>query len=195
MLARLEHETRGQHAEVDVYWLDLMASGVTREHYRALLVRLYGFEAPLESALAYTPNLIVADRRERALSGLLAQDLLALGLSPARITALPQCPDIGPFSDPAEALGWKYVMERPAQLHGAIKRNLVSRLADIANACSYLSAFDGIALGRWHQLGVLLDEVATRPGAAERIIECARTAFATMSEWFRRGAIERGPTA
>ncbi|HEU4611417.1 MAG TPA: biliverdin-producing heme oxygenase [Kofleriaceae bacterium] len=195
MLARLDQETRDQHAEVDVYWLDLMASGVTREQYRSLLVRLYGFEAPLESALAYTPHLVVADRRERTLSGLLAQDLLALGLSPSRITALPQCAEVGPFSDPAEALGWKYVIERPAQLHGAIKRNLVSRVADIANACSYLSAFDGIAPARWHQLGMLLDEVAQRPGAGDRMAESAHTAFATMSEWFRRGAVAQGAMA
>ena len=192
MLKRLDDETRGQHAEVDVYWLDLMASGVTREHYRALLVRLYGFEAPLESALAYTPHLVVADRRERTLSGLIAQDLLALGLSPARLTALPQCADIGPFVDPAEALGWKYVIERPTQLHAAIKRNLVSRVADIANACSYLSAFDGIVAARWQQLGLLLDDVAQRAGASARMIDSAKTAFTTMSEWFRRGAAAQG---
>src|SRR5688572_13373528 len=123
MLNRLDMETRAHHAEVDSYWLDLMAAGVTREQYRAQLMRLYGFEAPLESALAYTPQLVIADRRERMRSGLIAQDLLALGITPSKITALPQCSNIAPFADPGEALGWKYVMERPTQMHGAIKRN------------------------------------------------------------------------
>src|ERR1044071_7421258 len=110
MLNRLDMETRDQHAEVDGHWLDLMASGVTRDQYKALLTRVYGFEAPIESALAYKPHLLVPDRRERTRSGLIAQDLLALGCTPGRITALPQCDDIGPFGDPAEALGWKYVI-------------------------------------------------------------------------------------
>jgi heme oxygenase (biliverdin-IX-beta and delta-forming) len=184
MLNRLEIETRDQHADVDGYWLDLMASGVTRDHYRLHLMKVYGFEAPIESALAYTPHLIT-DRRERTRSGLIVQDLLALGITPGRITALPQCTSIGQFDDPAEALGWKYVIERPTQLHSAIKRNVVSRVADVANACAYLSSCDGIAAARWQQFGALLDEVAKRPGTGERIIASAKTGFAAMSRWFR----------
>jgi heme oxygenase len=186
MLNRLDMETRDQHAEVDGYWLDLMASGVTLEQYKALLTRIYGFEAPIESALAYTPHLVIADRRERTRSALIVQDLLALGISPGKITALPQCDSIAPFDDPAEALGWKYVIERPTQLHSAIKRNVVSRIADVANACSYLSACDGIAAARWQQFGLLLDDVAKRPGASERMVSAAKAAFDAMIGWFRR---------
>jgi heme oxygenase len=185
MLNRLDVETRDQHAVADGHWLDLMASGVTRQTYRSHLMKLYGFEAAVESGLAYTPHLIT-DRRERTRSGLIVQDLLALGITPGRITALPQCTSITPFDDPAEALGWKYVIERPTQLHSAIKRNVVSRVPDVANACAYLSSCDGIAAARWQQFGALLDEVAKRPGAAERIISSARAAFATMNDWFRR---------
>ena len=139
MLNRLDLETRDRHADVDGYWLDLMASGVTRDQYKSVLMRIYGFEAPLESALVYTPHLVVADRRERTRSGLIVQDLLALGITPGKITALPQCAGIVPFEDPEEALGWKYVIERPTQLHSAIKRNVLSRVPEVANACAYLS--------------------------------------------------------
>jgi heme oxygenase len=189
MLNRLDIETRDHHASVDGYWLDLMASGVTRDTYRSHLMKLYGFEAPIESALAYTPHLIT-DRRERTRSGLIVQDLLALGITPARITALPQCTSIAQFDDPAEALGWKYVIERPTQLHGAIKRNVVSRVRDVANACAYLSSCDGIAAARWQQFGALLDEVAKRPGSGERIVAAAKIAFATMTEWFQPASHE-----
>jgi len=185
MLNRLDTETRALHAEVDAYWLDLLAIGVTREQYKAQLMRVYGFEAPLESALAYTPHLIIADRRERGRTGLLALDLLALGVTPAKITALPQCGEIAPFADPVEALGWKYVAERPTQLHAAIKRNIVSQCADLESATAYLSACDGVASARWHQLGVVLDEVAARPKAKDRIVDAARSAFTTLSKWFR----------
>ena len=186
MLTRLDMETRDRHAEVDGYWLDLMASGVTREQYKGVLVRIYGFEAPIESALVYTPHLVVADRRERMRSGLIVQDLLALGITPSKIAALPQCPAVGAFADPEEALGWKYVIERPTQLHSAIKRNILGRIADVANACAYLSACDGIAAARWQQFGVLLDDVARRPHSGDRIISAAKQAFAAMSEWFHR---------
>jgi heme oxygenase len=184
-MRRLDDETRDLHADVDAYWLDLMASGVTKDSYRTQLMRVYGFEAPVESALAYTPHLIIQDRRDRTRSGLIAQDLLALGVSPARITALPQCQQIAPFEDPAEALGWKYVTERPTQLHSAIKRNVVARVADSANALAYLSAYDGVAAARWQQLGVLLDSVSARPGAQKKVIAAAKTAFQCMASWFK----------
>jgi heme oxygenase len=191
MLNRLDMETREQHGEVDGYWLDLMASGVTREQYKALLTRIYGFEAPVESALAYTPHLVIADRRERTRSALIVQDLLALGITPGKITALPQCNSIAPFGDPAEALGWKYVIERPTQLHSAIKRNVIARLPDVANACAYLSACDGIAAVRWQQFGLLLDEVAKRPNAIEGMLSAAKQAFVAMTDWFRRAVPEQ----
>jgi heme oxygenase len=190
MLTRLDLETRDQHADVDGYWLDLMASGVTREAYKTALLRMYGFEAPVESALVYTPNLVIADRRERMRSGLIAHDLIALGVTPGRLAALPQCAEVGPFDDPAEALGWKYVIDRPTQLHSAIKRNILSRVPDVANACQYLSACDGIAAARWQQFGLLLDDVARRPHAADRIVGAAKTAFRVMADWFGRNPSE-----
>ena len=49
MLARLDAATRDHHGDLDGYWLDLMAQGVTQEQYSSQLVRIYGFEAPLES--------------------------------------------------------------------------------------------------------------------------------------------------
>jgi heme oxygenase len=187
MLARLDAATREFHSAVDEHWLDLLASGVTRERYKQHLMRVYGFEAPLESALAYTPNLIVADRMDRTRSGLIAQDLLALGVSPAKVTALPHC-KVGTFADPAEALGWKYVIERPTQLHASIKKNLVTQLQDSANACAYLSAYGNTAAARWQQLGALLDDVSSRhgAGAAERMAASAQVAFAQMVHWYNR---------
>jgi heme oxygenase len=181
-LRRLDAELRDLHADVDRYWLDLMASGVTRDTYRKHLARVYGFEAPLESALAYTKQLVIRDRMDRSRSGLIAQDLLSLGMSPHKLAALPQCNDIEPFSDPAEALGWKYVVERPIQLHSAIKRNVVSRVGEMANALSYLSAYDGIAPARWHQLGLLLDSL----GCEDKLVDAAREAFVAMAGWFKR---------
>ena len=62
----------------------------------------------------------------------------------------------------------------------------VSRVADVANACAYVSASDGVAAARWQQFGLLLDEVARRPGADERIVRGATQAFVRMRDWFHR---------
>ena len=183
MLQRLDHETRDFHGEIDARWLDLLGSDVERGQYLNQLALTYGFEAPFESALSYTPNLVVPDRRERTRSGLIVQDLLALGYSAHRIADLQQC-TVAPFRDPAEALGWKYVIERPTQLHGAVKRNIVLRVPDIAGATSYLSSCDGVAAERWQQLGMILDNVEARHGAGDRIIEAARAAFTCLHRWY-----------
>jgi heme oxygenase len=137
--------------------------------------------------LITTPKLVIADRLDRTRSGLLAQDLLALGVTPGRLTALPQA-RITPFDDPIEALGWKYVAERPSQLHSAIKRNVVQRAPTTANALAYLSASDGIAAARWQSLGMFLDEIAIRPLAADRLISAAKAAFMVMGAWFRESS-------
>jgi heme oxygenase len=191
MLNRLDMETRDFHVDTDAYWLDLMASGVSREQYQGHLTRVYGFESSVESALAYTPHLIIADRRDHARSGLIVQDLMALGMSPQRAAALPQCRGIGPFQGPEEALGWKYVSERPTQLFSAIKRNVVARVPEIANAVTYLSSFDGIAAPRWQQFGLLLDDVARRSDATEKIVEAAKAAFVVLTQWFRETKYEQ----
>lgn len=185
MLHRLDIETREFHAPVDERWLDLLAAGVTRETYTRHLECVYGFEAPLESALAYTPHLVIADRLDRTRSGLIAHDLLALGVTPAEITALEQCEAVPRFSGPAEAMGWKYVADRPTLLHAAIKRNLLDKL-DVTDAYAYLSAHDGRASARWHQLGTLLDDIAVRRRAHDEIVDAARAAFACMAAWYAR---------
>ena len=182
MLQRLDAATREHHAELDGYWLDLMTQGVTADAYAAQLVRLYGFEAPLESALAYTPRFSVADRRDLSRSGMIAQDLISLGMRPATISRLPQCLTIVPFRDPLEALGWWYVSERSSQLYNAVKRHLVVRLPELASAVTFLASFDGIAAARWQQLGAVLDELSWKHGT-EPIIAAADAGFRCARAW------------
>ena len=184
MLARLDGATRDSHAELDAYWLDLMAQAVTTDRYREQLVRVYGFEAPLESALAYTPNFVVADRRDLTRSGLIVQDLIALGMKPAAASRLPQCMNIEPFRDANEALGWWYVSERQSQLYNGIKRHLVSRFPELAQACAFLASYDGVAAARWQQLGTVLDAQAWKHGH-EPFVTAAKTAFECARRWFR----------
>jgi heme oxygenase len=191
-LARLDAATRDHHGEMDGYWLDLMAQGVTVDQYSSQLVRVYGFEAPLESALAYTPQFVVADRRDLTRSGLIVQDLIALGMRPSTASRLPTCMVIEPFKDPLEALAWWYVSERSTQLYNSVKRHLVARLPEVVNACAYLGSYDGVAAARWQQLGSILDQQAWKHGH-ERLVTSAIAAFECAKRWYVGGnPIARG---
>ncbi len=183
VLLRLERETRPLHPEADFPWLALMAFDVTRTRYLDQLVASYGFEAPIEAALALTPKLAeVIDVRPRARSGFIVEDLLELGLTPAKIARLPQCRGIAPFRDPGEALGWLYVIERTTLLHDAIRTHIAARVPMIA-AWSYLSAYREVASLRWQDLGRTLDDYAITPAAAAHVIVAARGAFLALREW------------
>src|SRR5690348_2296810 len=107
MLDRLDRETRAHHPDADSPWVSLLSTGLTRARYIDHLVAVYGFEAPLEAALALTPRARpVWQLRRRSRAGRLVQDLLALGLTPSHIARLPQCASFALFRDACEALGW-----------------------------------------------------------------------------------------
>ena len=185
MLTRLNMETRGEHSLADAPWLDLMGLEVTRARYLGHLVAIYGYEAPIETALALTPRInMLLPLRERCRSGLIVQDLLALGMSPSSIARLPQCTVTVPFRDPAEALGWMYVVERATLLHDAVRRYLEGRLPGGTGTYEYLSAYQGVASTRWLELGRVLDEVAAASQAADLIVAATHTAFRCLRDWF-----------
>ena len=190
MLARLDVETRAYHGGADSVWRSLMEGTATPATYMHQLSRVYGFEAPLEAALAYTPNLAsVIDVRSRVRSGLIAKDLLALGISAGKIAALPQCM-IAPFASVAEALGWMYVVERSASLHGAVRRYLIARFPRLEGATTYLASSSE---ARWSAFVDALEPyVQTRP-LQQQVVTGARDAFRCALDWFHgREAVARG---
>lgn len=182
MLLRLDIETRAWHPVADHPWLELMSRDASRDRYLDHLVVTYGFEAPVEAALALTPHLTeIIPLRPRARSGFIVEDLLALGMTPARIARLPQC-RVTPFRDPAEALGWLYVLERVTLLHDTVRSYMMLRLPSVG-AWSYLSAYRGVAEERWQELGRALDAYAVTLACGDAIVAGACAAFACQQEW------------
>jgi heme oxygenase len=179
-------ETRVMHPEADAPWVELMSIEATRERYIETLLATYGFEAPIEAAVALTPGVSgILPLRPRARSGFIVQDLLGLGFSPSRIARLPQCCNVVPFRDAAEALGWMYVVERATLLHETVRHHLQARLPNV-RAWSYLSAYEGIAGKRWQELGHALD-MAAQGDHDDQIIAAAKSAFTTLHQWFASG--------
>jgi len=181
---QLNMATRSHHVEADRPWLDLMVPAVGKFAYVKHLLKVYGFEAPLEAAFRYTPGLsALVDLRARLRSGLIAQDLMRLGMSAGRLAELPQ--RFTTFSGPAEALGWMYVIERSTLLHGGVRRYVTQRVPDAGDATNYLAAYDGVAGTRWSELGNAFDAISPSPSVTQQIIRAANTGFRALCDWFR----------
>jgi heme oxygenase (biliverdin-IX-beta and delta-forming) len=189
MLTRLNLETRALHPDADVVWVDLLTGDVSVDDYVEALKVAYGFEGPVESAVALTRGVnAIVPLRQRARSGYIVQDLLGLGFSPSRIARLPQCCQIVPFRDVPEALGWLYVVERATLLHDMARRHLRVCLPSLG-AFAYLSAYDGVAGLRWQELGHALDELAgDDDDVQDQVIAASRDAFATQRTWLAADA-------
>jgi heme oxygenase len=181
-LIRLNLATRQYHARADAGWVDLRRPTVAKQDYVEQLVKVYGFEAPLESALRYTPGVgALVDLRARIRAGLIVQDLMKLGLGPGRIAGLPQ--RFISFSTAAEALGWMYVAERATLIHGSVRRYLMVRIPEAAGASNYLSAYNGVAAARWSNFGAALDAVAQSPEVQNQVLRTANQGFAALCAW------------
>ena len=76
-----------------------------------------------------------------------------------------------------------YVVERATLLHDAVRRYLEGKLP--ACAYGYLSAYEGVAGARWHELGRVIEEVSRFPTAPEHILTASRSAFACQRDWQR----------
>jgi heme oxygenase (biliverdin-IX-beta and delta-forming) len=173
---------------VEQPWQALVRPTVARADYLAQLVRTYGLVAPFESACKYTPNLPrILDTRQQSRAGLLALDLLALGLSASQIASIPQCPTAASFADVNEALGWLYVIERATPAHDTVRLHLASVIPEVESACSFLAAHDTHAQHRWEQFASALDRASEVSELA--IIGSAQEAFDEVHHWLRGGMI------
>ncbi|HWU87001.1 MAG TPA: hypothetical protein VN253_06990 [Kofleriaceae bacterium] len=161
-------------------WRGLIDGTLTPATYMHQLVRVYGFEAPLEAALAYTPDLpLELDVRGRARSGFIVRDLLALGISAAAIAELPQGM-IAPFHGAGEALGWLYVAERCALAHDGIRLDIVGRFPRLEGATSYLGSAEE---ARWISFVIALERFARTRALQQQVASGACEGFRHAVGW------------
>lgn len=183
-LMRLDLETRPYHPAADASWRALLVDDVSEEDYAAQLARACGFEGPIEAALAYTPGLrSVMNVRRRQRSGLVAEDLLALGLEPAEIARLPVL-SIAPFATPRQALGWLYVVERMTVVHAIVREHLLAYLPHASRALTYLSAHEASLGSRWLDLAAALERVAPNEVALDEVVVAALAGFRCAIDWY-----------
>lgn len=183
VLMTLFIETRELRAHVEDAFHGLLGGRLTLARYRDALGRIYGFEAPLEAAFAYTPGLsVILDPPRR--SGLIVRDLLALEMRPGEIANLPQC-GIAPFASPAIALGWMYVYERFRLQHPIVSARLLELVPDARGAIEYFCTDEVEAGRRWDQFASALERHPRSQAERSAIVEAALDAFGTAASWYR----------
>lgn len=184
--SKLLGQLRTEHLEADATLHTLIRTDVTREDYLAFLTRAYGFEAPIESALAAVPAMDRAiDLPRRMKRERIASDLRALGTGAHELSRLPRCA-VPQFADVIEAFAWMYVVERSTLMHDTLRHHLMSRLPYIAStATSYLSCYAGEVGACWARFMAALDRVCRGEAAYARFENAARTAFHARRRWMR----------
>jgi heme oxygenase len=181
LLSRLDEATANWHPVVELPWIRLALPSSTRAEYCATLIRTYGFVAPLECACRYTPHLDRAiETRALTRSGLLAQDLLSLDLSPTDLTHVPQCYWISPFRDVPEAIGWLYVLYRQARVLGNYRHRITEHDRRIDDASSYIAAVGQRASAQWSAFENLIERLSAHD---DEIVAAALVAFASLERW------------
>lgn len=184
MLARLSRETKPYHALADNDRMALIGAGNAPATYVSFLARIFGFEAPIESALLMTSGLHeMIDLRDRSHVRLLRADLQALGVCDT--SALPRCPMLFGFRSVAEALGWMYVVDRNMLVHAVVEKHLRGRMpAVLTVAGSYLSGQQRSTGQRLRDLGHAMDQIAKSSDEADRMVTAAKTAFRSQHSWY-----------
>jgi heme oxygenase len=183
-LVRLNAATRQWHATVDDSWLELLRPTVTVADYLAQLVRTYGLIAPFESACKYTPALAqLVDKGRLMRAGLIAQDLLALDLTPSQVASIPTCPEITVFGSAGEAIGWLYVIERTTLLADGLLRHIHDTLPHAAEATRYLETFSTQGTEYWQSFARIVERAST-DDVANDVERAACAAFEIAHGWF-----------
>jgi heme oxygenase len=167
---------------------ELLAGRVSWLDYRLFLIRMYGFHAAVERALAMSRELvsIVVDaplRNHKA--ALLAADLVALGVERRDLAQLPRMELAEPLAL-ADALAWMYVIEGTALRGKQLVRHLARQLpTEIQIASAYLRCYGDEAAERWRQFGAALDMCELDDAISDRVIDAAREGFVQLHGWIR----------
>jgi len=183
-LARLALETARSHAFIDEALLGPLEFPSTAG-YRRFLCMLYGFQAPLENALATTPGMdahaYFLETRWKAAR--IATDLMSLGLTRHEHCLLARRQSIPAFASVAHAFGFMYATERLMVPVDALRVRLEIEMPVVTTlAHNFIYSYANRADAQWRQYGTHLDRVA-RQGDIEVIVSSARAGIDSLTAW------------
>jgi heme oxygenase (biliverdin-IX-beta and delta-forming) len=187
----LRTATEAVHSRLHLHpgFAAIAAGRATRDGYRSLLARLYGFHAPLEARLLRTPwgDAASAPEARYRRVRLLEQDLLDLGLEAADIDALPCAPDttLPVLDSPGRFLGCLYVREGSTLGGHVLARALDGLLGDGVRGRRFLAG-GAEAAAAWRSCCAAL-EAAGEAGHLPHMVAGAAETFASLEAWLDTG--------
>ena len=192
ILTRLKYETAEAHAATERI-VDLPSRLTSREAYRRLLARFWGFYAPFEAQLAggLGMHAHASALRERAHTPRLVRDLRAIGMPPDAIDALPRCAALPVLPSYRHFLGGWYVLEG-ATLGGQVVARQVRETLRLATnqGCSFFAAHGSQTGPMWRAFGALLIAAAPDSEAENNIVHGANETFAAFGRWISDRGME-----
>jgi heme oxygenase (biliverdin-IX-beta and delta-forming) len=186
---RLKRETAAAHRHLEAQ-LGLLDATLDVHRYRRVLETFYGFYAPVEIDLAQlAATEVPLGFPLRARAELIERDLLALGLSPAEIVALPLCSERPELSCREDLAGALYVLEG-ACLGGQVLTPLLHRRLGLAKdgGAAFFAGDGEWTLPRWTVVVAWLDGLPRTGASTAKIIEAANATFDALARW----AVARG---
>ena len=183
----LKRDTAAVHRDLEDQ-LGLLDPGLDVHRYRRVLERFYGFYVPVEIDVA---RLAAAERPLgfplRARAELIERDLLACGLSPAQIAALPLCSDRPELSCLEDVAGCLYVLEG-ACLGGQALTPLLSRRLGLTKdvGAAFFAGDEERTMPRWTIVVAWLDGLPRTDASTARIISAAKATFDGLARWAAR---------
>lgn len=185
ILERLKRETQPLHTLLEQH-VDIEQHVQTLPSYRRLLMRFWGFYAPLEALLnerdEWQQHAFDISARQKA--ALIAADLRALGLPVSQIRMLPCCTALPALPAFADSLGALYVLEG-ATLGGQIITRQVQRTLGLGASagCAFFSSYGAQVGPMWRTFQRLLLEVAAEPAIQDRVVSGALATFTAFDHW------------
>src|SRR5687767_9241775 len=181
---RLKRETAAAHRHLEAQ-LGLLDATLDVHRYRRVLETLYGFYAPVEidlARLAATELPLGFPLRARA--ELIERDLLALGLSPAEIVALPLCSDRPELACVEDLAGCLYVLEG-ACLGGQVLSRLLHRRLGLTkgSGAAFFAGDEESTLPRWTLIVAWIDGLPRAGASTTKIISAATATFDAFARW------------
>jgi heme oxygenase (biliverdin-IX-beta and delta-forming) len=186
VLQYLRSETQLYHDRIERA-VDLPTRLGSLPSYRELLIRFYGFYAPLEPQLLSIPGSDASglDLPLRCKSAMLRDDLKVLGLTAVEMEAIPLCDVLPAVDDLPSLLGCLYVLEG-ATLGGQFIRKDVRRRfgLDSSNGCCFFSSYGERVGEMWSKFcSAVTGYDEQNPGSHRPIGLAAIETFVRLEHW------------
>ena len=180
---RLKRETAAAHQHLEDQ-LGLLDPGLDLHRYLRVLERFYGFYVPVEMDVARLAAVEPLGFPLRARAELIGRDLLALGLSPADLAALPPCRDRPELSCVEDLAGCLYVLEG-ASLGGQILSPLLHRRLGVAkgSGATFFAGDEERTQPRWTAIVAWIDGLPRTGASTAKVVGTATATFDAFARW------------